>query len=84
MKNEEARMQKLEFRMPSIRMVFSFSFSILHSTFPAGRAFSAVVAQQLYTLLVGGSNPSAPTISEQDGFSTLRTSRHLPFAPSPE
>jgi hypothetical protein len=27
-----------------------------------GRAISAVVAQQLYTLWVGGSNPSSPTI----------------------
>ena len=27
-----------------------------------GRALGAVVAQQLYTLWVGGSNPSAPTI----------------------
>ena len=27
-----------------------------------GWALSAVVAQQLYTLLVGGSNPSAPTM----------------------
>jgi hypothetical protein len=27
-----------------------------------GRAIGAVVAQQLYTLWVGGSNPSSPTI----------------------
>ena len=27
----------------------------------AGRAIGAVVAQQLYTLWVGGSNPSSPT-----------------------
>jgi hypothetical protein len=29
---------------------------------PRFRAISAVVAQQLYTLWVGGSNPSSPTI----------------------
>jgi hypothetical protein len=42
----------------------NFFFFILHSTFyiPSGRAIGAVVAQQLYTLWVGGSNPSSPTI----------------------
>jgi hypothetical protein len=29
----------------------------------SGRAIGAVVAQQLYTLWVGGSNPSSPTKS---------------------
>ena len=40
---------------------FSFSFFILHSTFPSGWAVGAVVAQLLYTETVGGSNPSSPT-----------------------
>src|SRR6266540_4156164 len=32
-----------------------------------GRAIGAVVAQQLYTLWVGGSNPSSPTRFEKSG-----------------
>ena len=49
---------------PAMRVGGSFFFFILHSTFyiPSGRAIGAVVAQQLYTLWVGGSNPSSPTI----------------------
>jgi hypothetical protein len=40
-----------------IRHVLSLDLSLSWQ-----RAISAVVAQQLYTLLVGGSNPSSPTI----------------------
>gem|GEM_PF-503811 len=39
------------------------AFSARPERYPArGGAISAAVAQQLYTLLVGGSNPSSPTI----------------------
>ena len=34
----------------------------IRASLETGRAISAVVAQQLYTLWVGGSNPSSPTI----------------------
>jgi hypothetical protein len=53
-----------EEREPAVPLDGSFLFFILHSTFYilSGRAISAVVAQQLYTLWVGGSNPSSPTI----------------------
>src|SRR6185437_8119033 len=48
-----------------------------------GRAVGAVVAQQLYTLWVGGSNPSPPTISDHavsiTNFS-LGFHRHFTFA----
>ena len=36
--------------------------SIIISTYLDGRANGAVVAQRFYTPLVGGSNPSSPTI----------------------
>ena len=56
---------------------FSFSFFILHSTFPSGRAVGAVVAQLLYTETVVGSNPSSPTIFQ----SPVAAQFHFPSAP---